>query len=253
MATAQQLKERGNAFFNRKQYEQAAEWYSKAIDAAPETHALYTNRAAALANLGRWEDSLADALQATTLKDDWTKGYYRQGVALMQLDRVRDACAALEKGAKLEPGNAQMKELLEQAKERAAQQPLDHTEAKAKGNACYKEGQYEGAIRWYTTALEMCPAEEVDARAVLHTNRAECHRQLTHIKDVVADCSKALELKPDSVKALIRRALAYEYLEKYQLGLNDFSRALEIDPSAAMASDGKRRMAKAVQMEKNFS
>ena len=45
------MKERGNAFFQRKQYDQALEWYTKAIAEDGSVHAVYTNRAAAYFNL----------------------------------------------------------------------------------------------------------------------------------------------------------------------------------------------------------
>eukprot|EP00959_Pyramimonas_sp_CCMP1952_P398338 8346403-Pyramimonas_sp.AAC.1 len=48
-----QLKERGNAFFQRKQYDQALEWYTKAIAEDGSVHAVYTNRAATYFNLGK--------------------------------------------------------------------------------------------------------------------------------------------------------------------------------------------------------
>ena len=50
---AQALKERGNGCFLRRQFEQAEQWYSQALELSPHTPALYTNRAAALAELGK--------------------------------------------------------------------------------------------------------------------------------------------------------------------------------------------------------
>ena len=55
---AQALKERGNACFARRQFEQAEQWYSQALQLSPQTPALYTNRAAALAELGKARTAL---------------------------------------------------------------------------------------------------------------------------------------------------------------------------------------------------
>jgi tetratricopeptide (TPR) repeat protein len=46
MATAQDYKERGNAYYNRQEYDEAVSCYAKAVDLDPTNHAVYTNRAA---------------------------------------------------------------------------------------------------------------------------------------------------------------------------------------------------------------
>jgi tetratricopeptide (TPR) repeat protein len=83
MASAQDHKERGNAYYQRKEYDEAVAWYTKAVDLDPSQHAVYTNRAAAHFALQNYEDALSDAMASTGLNDSWTKGYYRQvGLAL---------------------------------------------------------------------------------------------------------------------------------------------------------------------------
>ena len=62
---------------------------------------------------------------------------------------------------------------------------------------------------------------------------------------MVADCSSSINIKP-TVKALIRRGLAYESLEKYKLGLEDMRKVLELDPSARVASETIARLTRAI-------
>ena len=56
--------------------------------------------------------------------------------------------------------------------------------------------------------------------------------------DAISDCSKALELHPQYVKALLRRAELYDKQEKLDEALADFQKVVELDPSqyAARAS-----------------
>lgn len=61
---AQALKERGNGCFLRRQFEQAEQWYSQALELSPQTPALYTNRAAALAELGKVRPQASSQLTA---------------------------------------------------------------------------------------------------------------------------------------------------------------------------------------------
>lgn len=92
-------------------------------------------------------------------------------------------------------------------------------------------------------AIELAVTE--DEKAVYYSNRATCHAQLQNHEAVVADCSASIAIKP-SVKALIRRGLAYESLEKYKLGLEDMRKVLELDPSARVASETIARLTRAI-------
>lgn len=45
------------------------------------------------------------------------------------------------------------------------------------------------------------------------------------------DCSKALELNPNYLKAVLRRAQLYREAEKLEEALADYQRCLELDPN----------------------
>ncbi len=53
----------------------------------------------------------------------------------------------------------------------------------------------------------------------------------------IEDCSKALELNPMYMKALLRRAELYEKTEKLYEALTDYQKALELDPSLHIARE----------------
>lgn len=59
--------------------------------------------------------------------------------------------------------------------------------------------------------------------------------------DVCASCSRALALVPFSMKPLLRRASAYEALEKYPLAYVDYKTVLQIDDSVTPALEGINR------------
>nr|XP_021138831.1 mitochondrial import receptor subunit TOM34 [Columba livia] len=56
----------------------------------------------------------------------------------------------------------------------------------------------------------------------------------------------ALQLVPFGIKPLLRRAAAYEALERYQLAYVDYKTALQVDCSIPAAHDGVNRMTKAL-------
>lgn len=61
------------------------------------------------------------------------------------------------------------------------------------------------------------------------------------LDDISASCSRALALIPFSMKPLLRRASAYEALEKYPLAYVDYKTVLQIDDSVASAVEGLNR------------
>lgn len=54
-------------------------------------------------------------------------------------------------------------------------------------------------------------------------------------------CRSALELVPFGIKPLLRRAAAYEALERYQLAYVDYKTVLQVDCSVQAAHDGVNR------------
>ena len=61
-------------------------------------------------------------------------------------------------------------------------------------------------------------------------NKALCQLKLNQHAEAAETCSRVLRQDPAAVKALFRRAQAYEALNKLQLALTDLREALRIDP-----------------------
>ena len=114
---------------------------------------------------------------------------------------------------------------------------------------------FEEAIAKYGQAIELMPHEygkPLNPIAVsCYNNRAACFQQLGHYKKVTEDCSVVIEHDPKNVKALLRRGLALEALEKYRSALNDIREVLAIDPSIDMANKAQHRIGQAVRMLKS--
>ncbi|KAI9319969.1 hypothetical protein BX666DRAFT_1917762 [Dichotomocladium elegans] len=75
---------------------------------------------------------------------------------------------------------------------------------KAKGNSLFTSKNYEEAVRLYTQAIRFKPD------AIFFANRAACFANLGKHDNVIEDCNEALKMDSVYVKALNRRALAYE-------------------------------------------
>lgn len=91
---------------------------------------------------------------------------------------------------------------------------------KTAGNTYFSEKKYEKAIALYTSAIA-CDSTD----PIYYSNRAACYASQQEWTKVVDDTSKALELKPDYIKCIVRRAVAYEHLEKYEDSILDYTAA----------------------------
>lgn len=92
---------------------------------------------------------------------------------------------------------------------------------KESGNECFKSGKYDTAIELYDKAIEICPKTNNIDLSQFYQNRAAAYEQLKKWKNVADDCTKALELNSKYIKALHRRARAYENLKELELCLQD--------------------------------
>lgn len=79
MATADELKAKGNAALQAENFTEAVKFYSEAIEIDPSNHILYSNRSAAYAKTNEYASALKDAEKTIELKSDWPKGYSRKG------------------------------------------------------------------------------------------------------------------------------------------------------------------------------
>ncbi|XP_063040827.1 sperm-associated antigen 1A [Engraulis encrasicolus] len=118
---------------------------------------------------------------------------------------------------------------------------------KNEGNFLFKNGQFGDALEKYAQAIAGCEEAGIESPedlCILYSNRAACYLKDGNSSDCIADCTKALELQPWSLKPLLRRATAYEYLERYRKAYVDFKTVLQIDVSVQAAHDSIHRITK---------
>ncbi|KAL1321396.1 hypothetical protein HN51_066190 [Arachis hypogaea] len=117
-------------------------------------------------------------------------------------------------------------------------------EAKAEGNKLFVDGKYEEALSQYELALQVAPdmSSLVEIRSICHANRAVCFQKLGKYDNTVKECTKALDLNPVYIKALVRRGEAHEKLEHFEEAIIDMKKILEIDPSNDQARKAIRRL-----------
>ncbi|XP_073678027.1 sperm-associated antigen 1A [Garra rufa] len=118
---------------------------------------------------------------------------------------------------------------------------------KNEGNMLFKNGQFGDALEKYTQAIDGCIEAGIDSPedlCILYSNRAACYLKDGNSSDCIQDCTRALELHPFSLKPLLRRAMAYETLERYRMAYVDYKTVLQIDISVQAAQDSVHRITK---------
>ncbi|XP_008488031.1 mitochondrial import receptor subunit TOM70-like [Diaphorina citri] len=223
------LKAKGNDFFKQKKYKEAIELYTKGILLCPTNEkktlsALYQNRAAAHENK---QKKYKEAIE-----------FYTKGILLC----AQHAKEEISKRSFFKPSKQFIKTYLKSFPNDPILQPdglsngveltngdtnesHDATEViedlKAKGNDFFKQKKYKEAIELYTKGILLCPTNEKKTLSALYQNRAAAHENLGNFESVLEDTNSALEIVPNYIKAIARRAKAYEQMGKLDLALQD--------------------------------
>jgi stress-induced-phosphoprotein 1 len=118
--SAAEFKDIGNKHLQAKEFDQAIEAYTKAIEIEPSNHVFYSNRSAAYLSKGDSTNALADGLKCTEVNPSWPKGYSRHGAALHALKKYDDAQKVYKKGLEVAPTDAGLLSGLEEVKKAQA-------------------------------------------------------------------------------------------------------------------------------------
>lgn len=114
--------------------------------------------------------------------------------------------------------------------------------AKQKGNDAFGKKQWPEAVGFYTEAHRADPAE-----STYPLNRAMAYIKLSKYLDAERDCTTALSLSPDNVKALYRRATARVGADKLVEAQEDYAAVLRLDPANVEARAGLAKTEDAIK------
>eukprot|EP00930_Biecheleria_cincta_P072112 TRINITY_DN59556_c0_g1_i2.p1 TRINITY_DN59556_c0_g1~~TRINITY_DN59556_c0_g1_i2.p1 ORF type:complete len:182 (-),score=49.50 TRINITY_DN59556_c0_g1_i2:155-700(-) len=178
-------------------------------------------------------------------------------MVLKELGRPCEALELLRKAPlhpEVEKLSAEVRPAAEAAEEARIASLSGAERRKEEANAMFKKGLVDQALSLYSEALSMCSDQASELALTIRNNRANCYNQLSNFEAVVEDTSFILDRQPDNLKALIRRIIAFEPLEKYEKALEDAWHVLRHIPGHDVANRLQHRLGKLVrdsQREKN--
>ncbi|PGH14411.1 hypothetical protein AJ79_03054 [Helicocarpus griseus UAMH5409] len=98
---ADSFKNKGNAAFEKGEYQQAIDYYTKAIDIDRSSATFHSNRATAYYRIENYEQAAQDANTATQLNPGYIKAWVRRGDAEMKLGKAKRAQKSYQKAIEL--------------------------------------------------------------------------------------------------------------------------------------------------------
>jgi len=257
-----QYKAKGNEAFKAKNHTEAIEWYTKAIEVDPDVEAagaIYSNRAASYTALGQFDKAVTDGDNCIRVRPNWLKGHFRKAVALESMGKLDEALKAYDGSLAAEPNNEEIQEKLNSLRQEinnrnASAKPSTiktADQAKVLGNSLFANGKYDQAAEFYGRAIELAegnPGSVPDTeKAAFYSNRAACRQQIHDYSGVIEDANMALAIVPNHVKALLRRAIAREGLEKWKKALEDYTLINQLSPGMSNVSQGVTRCQRAIR------
>ncbi|KAG2460559.1 DNJC7 protein, partial [Polypterus senegalus] len=233
---AEDFKEQGNAFYVRKDYSEAFNFYSKAIDSCPRNASYYGNRAATLMMLGRFRDALEDAQQAVRLDDTFVKGHLREGKCHLSLGNAMAATRCFQKVLEMEPDNVQAQQELRNSRSVCDFEKMAESD--------FDKRDFRKVVFCMDRILEFAPS--CHRFKIL---KAECLALLGRYPEAQSVASDILRMDSTNADALYVRGLCLYYEDCIDKAVQFFVQALRMAPDHEKARLACRN-AKALKAKK---
>ena len=190
--------------------------------------------------------------------------YIDQARELKSKKDYMNADKAIENGLRIDPNNQVLQSLSRDVKpiiERMEKErvsglnPLERI--KEQGDKSFKAADFESAIKSYTKCLDGITDKSSELALKCYGNRAACYKQLSNFDATIGDCTAVLEYKENDVKALVRRAQAFEACERYKSSLQDVRQVLALGVNVAgkasfdLANGMQHRLNRVIQQLKS--
>ncbi len=234
----------------KKNYDQAIQYFTEAIRLYDKYDAAYNHRGLAYMRLSRWDEAISDFSKSIELDSRSAAPYINRGNSYNVKKLYDLAITDLSKAINLKPDKSflvlayQFRSFAYTEKNKLGDAITDISEAieldkknpelyNRRGVIHFSLKSYSSAIKDYTEAIRLDPN-----LIVAYTNRAVAFLYYgkeigsdIEIEKGFSDYNEAIRIKPNNAFPFEKRAIGYVFLKKYDLALLDFSEALRLDPN----------------------
>jgi len=215
----------GQAYYNIDRFDNCVqilnegEQFAKGAD---ERYTLRHLRGSAYYRLEKFQEAVADLTEAIRLRPtDWAD-YSQLGISCYYLNRNDEAAEALHKALALRPAHNTSVEYLGKAYFK-------------KGVAALAAKSYDQAIEYFDKARNYTPND-----GYIYYNIAEARLFQQNYSEAEKALTQALDRMPRSAEIYQRLGLVYEKQKKWDLSLNAYQKAYEINPLPTLQEAIKR-------------
>lgn len=214
------MQDKATQCYDKQDYRTCLFHVDSALHIATACQRLKLLKAECLALLGRYSESNDIALNM--MKSDITNcdAIYVRGLILYYQDSLDKAITHFERTLQLDPDHKKAKTMRTKAK--------NLKERKEQGNELFKSGKYREANTIYSEALQV-DTLNTEVNSKLHYNRALVNTKLGNLSEAIADCTDALKMNQNYLKALLKRAKCYYDVENYEESVKDYEVAYKMD------------------------
>jgi protein O-mannosyl-transferase len=235
---------RGLAYQDKGNFDQAILDYNKAIEIKPNLAEAYINRGLSYQDKGNFDQALLDYNKGIAIKPNLAEAYYNRGLAYQDKGNLDQAILDYNKAIEIKPEYADAyynRGLVYQNKGNLNQTILDCNKAIEinpeyadayynRGLAYQDKGNLDQALLDYNKAIEIKPNY-----ADVYCNRGLAYQDKGNLNQALLDYNKAIEIDSNYAGAYINRGLAYQNKSNLNQALLDYNKAIEIDPDYAEA------------------
>uniref|UniRef100_A0A069DZ51 Putative dsrna-activated protein kinase inhibitor p58 n=1 Tax=Panstrongylus megistus TaxID=65343 RepID=A0A069DZ51_9HEMI len=225
LETLKHYNDDANKAYASKEYRTVVFCLDRALEVSSACAKFKVLKAECLALLGRYQEAQELANDVLASDKQNADAILVRGMCLYFQDNVERAFTHFQHVLKLAPDHTKAMDIYKKAK--ALKQK------KEEGNEAFKANKNTEAYNLYSEALNIDP-NNTSTNAKLYFNRATVSSKLGRLNEAISDCSSALKLDPNYLKALLRRAKCYMELQQYEEAIKDYEKAVSMESSREM-------------------
>lgn len=250
-------KDTGNGFYKNKQFSEALAAYDEALEKDLTNLMVMNNKAAVHVEMGDAEtainicNSVFEVARDKGVKlsfDERAKVHSRIAAAHLKKNDIEAAIKAygnaqMEKHDKAVERKMKNLELdLKKQKVQAYINPELGLEAKERGNAAFREGNFPQAIAEYEDAVKRDPTN-----AAYFNNLAAAYLKMGVFNDAKKAVEKSLELDKTYVKAWAKKGDIEFFMKEYHKSMDSYKAGLQLEPDNSLCKQGLQKTMMKIQ------
>ena len=188
---------------NKKDYEEAIEHYTNALEQGLRPPEVYNNRGNAHLSIGKVDNAIDDFGKAIELKRNFTEAYVNRGNAYCEKREFDLAIDDFSEAIRLNPDFAET--------------------YKNRGTAYLNKADFDLALEDFNKAIQLNPDN-----ADFYLSRGGANKIKGDFEKAISDLNKAIQLNPTDADTYLLRGTVYTSKWEFDKAINEFNKAIEL-------------------------